>query len=101
MGVFTWLANRGKEPSTPKKIGIGMIIASFGFLIMVLSSIDVISPIHLQGEPVPDASRVSPYWLMSSYLVLTIAELFLSPMGCLLYTSEYLYLPLLRERQSG
>ncbi|MFA5588990.1 MAG: peptide MFS transporter [Mariniphaga sp.] len=81
MGVFTWLANRGKEPSTPKKIGIGMIIASFGFLIMVLSSIDVISPIHLQGEPVPDASRVSPYWLMSSYLVLTIAELFLSPMG--------------------
>ncbi len=81
MGIFTWLANRGKEPSTPKKIGIGMIIASFGFMIMLVSSLDVISPVQLQGEPVPDASRVSPYWLMSSYLVLTIAELFLSPMG--------------------
>lgn len=81
MGVFTWLANRGKEPSTPKKIGIGMIIASFGFLIMLLASLDVVSPVQLQGEPVPGTSRVSPYWLMSSYLVLTIAELFLSPMG--------------------
>ncbi len=81
MGLFTWLANRGKEPSTPKKIGIGMIIASFGFLIMLVASLDVVSPVQLQGEAVPDTSRVSPYWLMSSYLVLTIAELFLSPMG--------------------
>lgn len=81
MGLFTWLANRGKEPSTPKKIGIGMIIASFGFLIMLVASLDIISPVQLQGEAVPDTSRVSPYWLMSSYLVLTIAELFLSPMG--------------------
>ncbi len=81
MGIFNWLANRGKEPSTPKKIGIGMIIASVGFLIMLVASLDVVSPMQLQGEPVPDASRVSPYWLMNSYLVLTIAELFLSPMG--------------------
>lgn len=81
MGLFTWLANRGMEPSTPKKIGIGMIIASFGFLIMLVASLDIVSPVQLQGEAVPDTSRVSPYWLMSSYLVLTIAELFLSPMG--------------------
>ena len=81
MGIFNWLANRGNEPSTPKKIGIGMIIASVGFMIMLIASLDVVSPVQLQGEPVPDSSRVSPYWLMSSYLVLTIAELFLSPMG--------------------
>lgn len=81
MGLFTWLANRGMEPSTPKKIGIGMIIASLGFLIMLVASLDIVSPVQLQGEAVPDTSRVSPYWLMSSYLVLTIAELFLSPMG--------------------
>ena len=81
MGIFNWLAGKGKEPSTPRKIGIGMIIASFGFLIMLLASVDVVSPVELQGEPVPESSRVSPYWLMSSYLVLTIAELFLSPMG--------------------
>jgi proton-dependent oligopeptide transporter, POT family len=30
---------------------------------------------------VPDSSRVLPYWLISGYLVMTIAELFLSPMG--------------------
>jgi len=81
MGVFAWLNKRGKEPSTPKKIGIGMIIASFGFVIMILASTDLISPLDMGGKPVLDDGRVSPYWLMSSYLILTIAELFLSPIG--------------------
>jgi POT family proton-dependent oligopeptide transporter len=81
MGIFTWLANRGKEPSTPKKIGIGMIIAAVGFAVMLFSSLDIVSPFELNGAPVPDSSRVSPYWLINSYLILTIAELFLSPMG--------------------
>jgi len=81
MGIFTWLANRGQEPSTPKKIGIGMIIAAIGFTIMLVSSLDIVSPFELNGAPVPDSSRVSPYWLINSYLILTIAELFLSPMG--------------------
>ena len=80
-GIFTWLANSGKEPSTPRKIGIGMIIASFGFVIMLVGSFSLLSPFELNGAPVPDSSRVSPYWLINSYLVLTIAELFLSPMG--------------------
>lgn len=80
-GIFTWLANRGKEPSTPRKIGIGMIIAAVGFAIMAVGSFNIVSPFELNGSPVPDSSRVSPYWLMQSYLVLTIAELFLSPMG--------------------
>jgi len=80
-GIFTWLANRGKEPSTPRKIGIGMVIAAGGFLVMLIGSFNIISPFELNGAPVPDASRVSPYWLMSSYLILTVAELFLSPMG--------------------
>ncbi len=81
MGIFTLLANRGKEPSTPKKIGIGMIIAAIGFAIMLVGSLDIVSPFELNGAPVPDSSRVSPYWLINSYLILTIAELFLSPMG--------------------
>jgi POT family proton-dependent oligopeptide transporter len=81
MGIFTWLADRGKEPSTPKKIGIGMIIAAVGFTVMLVSSLDIVSPFELNGSPVPDSSRVSPYWLINSYLILTIAELFLSPMG--------------------
>jgi POT family proton-dependent oligopeptide transporter len=36
---------------------------------------------NVRYNPVPDSSRVLPYWLMGSYLILTIAELFLSPMG--------------------
>ncbi|HOU95790.1 MAG TPA: peptide MFS transporter [Bacteroidales bacterium] len=81
MGLFSWLNKKGIEPSTPKKIGLGMIIASAGFIILLIASLDLVSPRLLQGSPVPDSSRVSPYWLISSYLVLTIAELFLSPMG--------------------
>ncbi len=91
MAVFAYLNSKGMEPSTPKKIGIGMVIAALGFVVMVIGSIALVSPNELQvlndaGEvikvnPVPDSSRVMPYWLMSSYLILTFAELFLSPMG--------------------
>jgi POT family proton-dependent oligopeptide transporter len=81
MGAFAWMNKKGIEPSTPKKIGIGMIIASLGFIIILIASIGAPSPASLGGAPVSDADRVSPYWLMSSYLVLTVAELFLSPMG--------------------
>ena len=81
MGVFAWLNKIGKEPSTPRKIGIGMIIAAIGFLVVLVGSLSLISPHELNGQAVPDSSRVNPYWLISSYLVLTIAELFLSPMG--------------------
>ncbi|MCX6302162.1 MAG: MFS transporter [Bacteroidia bacterium] len=81
MAAFAWLNKKGIEPSTPRKIGIGLIIAAFGFLIVLIGSIGAPSPASLQGAPVADIDRVSPYWLMSSYLILTVAELFLSPMG--------------------
>ena len=81
MGIFALLNKAGKEPSTPKKIGIGMIVAAAGFLVILIASIGLTSPLDLGGQAATEASRVSPYWLMKSYLVLTIAELFLSPMG--------------------
>jgi POT family proton-dependent oligopeptide transporter len=81
MGIFAMLNKAGKEPSTPKKIGIGMIIAAGGFLLVLIASIGLVSPHELAGQAVPDTSRVSPYWLINSYLILTVAELFLSPMG--------------------
>jgi proton-dependent oligopeptide transporter, POT family len=81
MGFFAWLNKKKIEPSVPKKIGFGMIIASIGFIILLVSSLNLSSPGLLGGSPVPDAERVSPYWLISIYLVLTVAELFLSPMG--------------------
>jgi len=81
MGAFAWMNKKGIEPSTPRKIGIGMVIASVGFIVVLISSIGAPSPLSLQGSPVAETDRVSPYWLISSYLVLTVAELFLSPMG--------------------
>lgn len=81
MGAFAWLSKKGIEPSTPKKIGIGMIIAAIGFIVVLISSVGLASPANLAGAPVNELDRVSPYWLISSYLILTIAELFLSPMG--------------------
>ena len=81
MGLFSYLNKKGIEPSTPKKIGFGMILASLGFVVVLIASLHVVSPYLLNGAATPDASRVSPYWLMSSYLILTVAELFLSPMG--------------------
>jgi POT family proton-dependent oligopeptide transporter len=47
----------------------------------LISSLNLVSPHLLNGRVPDEAMRVSPYWLMSTYLVLTIAELFLSPMG--------------------
>lgn len=81
MGFFAWLNSKNIEPSVPKKIGFGMLIATAGFVILLLASLNLTSPAELKGMPVPDAERVSPYWLISIYLVLTVAELFLSPMG--------------------
>lgn len=75
MGLFGWLASRGKEPSAPKKIGLGMFVAACGFLIMTLASMGLIMP-QIIGGP-----RVGVSTLMSTYLVLTFAELLLSPMG--------------------
>ncbi len=90
MGAFAWMKKKNIEPSTPKKIGIGMVIAAIGFVVILVASLNLVSPHELQFvdtdgitkyNPVPDSSRVLPYWLISSYLILTIAELFLSPMG--------------------
>ena len=81
MGFFSWLNKRNMEPSTPKKIGFGMIVASLGFVLVLIASVKLVSPYLLDGNVPTEDMRVSPYWLMSSYLILTIAELFLSPMG--------------------
>lgn len=78
VGLFTYLANRGKEPSAPRKIGIGMLIAAIGFVILLIASVNLPAPSEIQG--VSD-TLVSPNWLIGTYFVLTIAELFLSPMG--------------------
>lgn len=81
MAVFAWLRAKKIEPSTPKKIGIGMIIAAVGFIVILFGSRGLTSPKEIADASLTDWGRVSPYWLISSYLILTVAELFLSPMG--------------------
>ena len=81
MGIFAWLRRRNMEPTTPRKIGIGMVIAAIGFVIMLVGSLHLAAPKLIASANMTEWGRVSPSWLISSYLVLTIAELFLSPMG--------------------
>lgn len=80
VGIFAALANRKKEPSAPRKIGIGMLLASVGFLVLLscCAMFALPDPSTLHG---PSSVLVSPNWLIGTYLVLTLAELFLSPMG--------------------
>ena len=79
LAIFGALAAKGKEPSAPRKIGYGMMVAAAGFLILTVGSMGLASPKELGGT-VSDV-LVSPNWLISTYLVLTFAELLLSPMG--------------------
>lgn len=71
LAIFGWLARRKKEPSAPRKIGYGMIMAAVAYGVMVFGSL------HLIGTE----GDVSVNWLISTYLLLTFAELLLSPMG--------------------
>ncbi|MGM9763417.1 MAG: peptide MFS transporter [Candidatus Cryptobacteroides sp.] len=86
MAIFSALAAKkspkhpeGLEPSAPTKIGLGMFVAALGYLIMIFGSLGQASPAELQGTVSPDP--VVPMYLISTYLVLTFAELLLSPMG--------------------
>lgn len=82
IALFGWLARKGKEPSTPRKICYGMLIAAAGFIIMAIASSGLLTP-NEQKAAVENgtATFVSPGWLISTYLVLTFGELLLSPLG--------------------
>ncbi len=71
MALFAWLNKKGKEPSAPRKIGYGMIVAGLAYVVMIFGSLSLVGT---NGD-------VSTNWLISTYLLLTFAELLLSPMG--------------------
>ncbi|WP_195663934.1 peptide MFS transporter [Bacteroides congonensis] len=81
LAVFGYLAKRKKEPSAPRKIGIGMVIAACGFLILAVGSMGLPTPKEVETAGISPDVLVSPNWLITTYLVLTFAELLLSPMG--------------------
>lgn len=82
MALFSSLASKGKEPSAPRKIGLGMLVAALGYVLMMVASNGLLTP-AAQSEAIQQgtANFVSPNWLISTYLVLTFGELLLSPMG--------------------
>lgn len=79
VGFFGFLNRRGKEPSSPGKIGIGMMLTAAAFMIMMVASLGL-PGVYSLGEATSSIT-VSPFWLISTYFVVTIGELHLSPMG--------------------
>ncbi len=71
VGFFSFLRRRKREPSTPAKIGIGLLITSLSALIMV-------GAIYASSNGI---IKASPWWLIGNYAIITVGELFLSPMG--------------------
>ena len=80
--IFAKLAKKGKEPSSPMKIGLGMLVAAMAFIILMVASWTLPPAAEqLAAVEAGNATLVSPNWLISTYFVLTIAELLLSPIG--------------------
>jgi proton-dependent oligopeptide transporter, POT family len=71
VGFFGFMKSRGKELSTPSKFAWGTIIAGISALIMVIAALSTNIYQH----------KVSSAWIIGSYGVFTISELFVSPVG--------------------
>lgn len=83
MWFFGSLKKSGKEPSTPMKIAIGMGIASLAYVFLMVFSFTLPSKEVLGGmsESEISAIRVTPLIMIGLYFILTVAELFISPLG--------------------
>ena len=85
MAIFGFLARRGKEISTPRKIAIGMFIAGLAFLFLAVFSImkGYPSADAFRGLPIAEQMAAKAHWwvLIVTYFFLTVAELFISPLG--------------------
>jgi POT family proton-dependent oligopeptide transporter len=71
VAFFTFLRSRKKEPSTPTKIAFGLLISALSVLVMIAA-------VNMGAN---GTEKVSVWWLVANYGVITIGELFLSPMG--------------------
>ena len=82
IAFFGWLNARGQEPSIPKKIAIGMGIATIAFVVMVLGSMGLPTSKEVTAMGgLDNTMRVTPFLLIGTYFILTVAELFISPLG--------------------
>ena len=71
LGIFGWLRSKNREPHTPTKIGIGMVVAG-------LSSLTMLFAVKSTNIYIDKTSMI---WLISTYGIFTVGELLISPMG--------------------
>ncbi len=87
-----WLGRRGLEPSTPAKMVLGMLLTALAFLILFVAAKSGGDQTFLtdsggqllrdgKGQYLVEEHRVSPFWLITAYAVISLGELMLSPMG--------------------
>lgn len=83
MWFFGWLKKKGRTISTPMKIAIGMGIAAAAYVFLMLFSLALPSKDALEGLQAADreAIKVTPAIMIGLYFLLTVAELFISPLG--------------------
>ena len=76
--IFSWmwikLANSGREPAAPYKFAVGLVLLGSGFLVLNM------------GQPAAVAGLVPAFFLIFLYLLHTLGELALSPVGLSLVT---------------
>ena len=83
MSIFSGLAKEGQEPSAPRKIAIGMGIAALAYVFLMVCSIGLPGKDALAAmdESSKEAMRITPFVMIGMYFILTLAELFISPLG--------------------
>ena len=85
MWIFASLARKGKEVSTPKKIALGMFIAACAYIFLIVIAVVNNYPSGNAFKALPEADKMAmktgPWVMIVTYFFLTVAELFISPLG--------------------
>lgn len=82
LAIFGALNRKGKEPSAPRKIAYGMLVAAIAYVVMAVCSLGLLTPSEQELARVTgDPTFVNANVLIVVYLILTFGELLLSPMG--------------------
>ena len=85
MWIFASLIRKGKEVSTPKKIALGMFIAACAYIFLIVIAVAHNYPSGDAFKALPEADKAvmktGPWVMIVTYFFLTVAELFISPLG--------------------
>lgn len=85
MWIFASLLRKGKEVSTPKKIALGMFIAACAYIFLIIIAVAHNYPSGDAFKALPEAEKMAmktgPWVMIVTYFFLTVAELFISPLG--------------------